>query len=219
VAITAVQVLLYAICNNVQASYDEALRLACKSLSYPLGQGKHTTTEVSPGRKPAACTPLADIGNTVMSALGLGTRYSTRVEPSDAHDAPPGGKSTNFQSWKVKRLLRQSLAERDLVVKRAVYDLALPEVLTNLMAQTVDVYGDEVLMLEVPLPGACVSSRLPAHAQGGGFVMDTTFWLLPPREHAAQMIGANFCELACARAGPARPEPRALRRAPRDKGD
>jgi hypothetical protein len=59
--------------------------------------------------------------------------------------------STIDIGWKTKRLLRQSLAERDLIVKRAVHKFSIPELHTGLMGQFVDANGHQVLVIEVSL--------------------------------------------------------------------
>jgi hypothetical protein len=142
------QVLLYAVINNVQASYDEALRLACKSLHYPLGQGRRSTIEVFPDSTSTG-NWFTVIGNFLASMFGRSSAGSTgnRISPLTSNPFARGHLDLN--NWKQKRLLRQTLAERDLVVKRAVYDLAIPELQTNLMAQMVDSNNDNVLVMEV----------------------------------------------------------------------
>ena len=140
------QVLLYAIANNGQAAYDEALQAACRNLVYPLGNGKHKTVKVNPGTRRSSA--LADVSNTAGGApafvFGTGRNKISPQAGSDNTFTKP-----DLASWSTKRLLRQSLAERDLVVKRAVYDMGIPELHMGLMAQTTDSAGDTVLMIEV----------------------------------------------------------------------
>lgn len=130
--------------NNSQAAYDDALKAACRNLAYPLGNGKHKTVRVSHNAHRRR-GHLADISSPAAAAFefafgGGRNKVSPQTASRDSFLTP---------DWTTKRLLRQSLAERDLVVKRAVYDMGIPEVHTGLMAQTTDSAGDTVLMIEV----------------------------------------------------------------------
>lgn len=161
---TNTQVLLYAIQSDVQPSYDDALKLAAKDLIYPLVQSTYTTKLVRGDRSTLGNTALTDVSNLLQQyTVNLfATDKSQRLRPSKGTSriAPAGasgkagaeaGSGALDNGWKTKRLLRQSLAERDLVVKRAVHNFRIPELHTGLMGQFVDANGHQVLVIEVLL--------------------------------------------------------------------
>jgi hypothetical protein len=136
----------------VQASFDEVLRLATKKLEYPLKDSKRATK-----------LRRGDGLNSALLSGGIGrffgylARYVAQLFACSRFKAPKvhpcmrhtSNKDELHSSLKVNWSLRQSLAERDLIIKRMVHTMSLPELHTTLMGQWEDIQGQPVLIVEV----------------------------------------------------------------------
>lgn len=161
--------LLYTIKRDTQASYDDALKAVVRDRAYPLGAGKHSTRLA---KRALPLHPLleavASIFTPLLVALGLkhphyGSIRSTprsrhrsstnRIVPTHQHGRFSPLPSTDI--WRPKKMVRTSLAERDLLVKRAVYSYNFADVHCGLLGQMTDGHGSPVLVMEVCFPPCC----------------------------------------------------------------
>jgi hypothetical protein len=156
--VEGLQVIFYTVRNDVQASFDEVMHLATRGLAYPLKESKRTTRFQQSDDVNSAILPggigrfLGRIAHVIdWEPISKNSRAS-QVHPARPHNSR---NSAVLTSSKATWLLRQSLAERDLVVKRMVQAMGLPELHTPLMGQWEDSAGRPVLVMEVPYHCLC----------------------------------------------------------------
>lgn len=143
--------MFYTIRNDGQASFEDALQSISSGLTYPLAHDAARAPRLM--RHDAGQTVLASGISTFFRSLGRrpdappphsrsAVHPEARRKGALAATADPGGHAA-------AALLRQSLAERDLVVKRMVHNMSLPELSTSLMGQYWDSEHRPVLVIEV----------------------------------------------------------------------
>lgn len=198
--------MFYTIRNDGQASFEDALRRLRSSAAFPREPDAPHATRL------ARC----DSGQTDLTA-GISTFFRSFGRRADVPTAHSRGAvhpenrregalaaTADPSAPLATSLLRQSLAERDLVVKHMVHKLSLPELSTSLMGQYWDGQGRPVLVIEVRSSAlglsprtrhCCVCFSRPAPALRALWHIVATIALLPRSRAHAQL----WCQHAALR--------------------